>query len=57
MKRNIARKLRKEREKLNRLIDRALKNGTPISETYEIMKHSRKVNELLNDDMDRRNFL
>lgn len=40
-------KLEREREKLNRLVDKALENGTPISGTYEIMAQSRKVNELM----------
>ena len=39
--------LEKERRELNRLIDDALKNGTPISQTYAIMEQSRKMNLLL----------
>lgn len=39
--------LRREQEKLNRLVDEALKNGTPIAETFEIMKQSEKVNQLI----------
>ena len=40
-------RLQREREKLDRLVDEALENGTPISEAHEIMKQSRKVQELL----------
>lgn len=39
--------LQREREKLDKLVDEALSNGTPISKTYEIMQQSRKVNELM----------
>jgi hypothetical protein len=40
-------KLARERKKLNKLIDKALKNGTKISETQEIIEQSRKVNHLV----------
>ncbi len=43
----LYRKLAKERKKLNKLIDKALKNGTKISETQEIIEQSRKVNHLV----------
>lgn len=39
--------LRKEQEKLNMLVDRALADGTPIGKTFEIMKQSEKVNRLM----------
>ena len=35
-----------EREKLNRLVDEALQNGTPINETHEIRKQFRKVKRM-----------
>ena len=35
-----------EREKLNRLVDEALRNGTPLSEPYEIMDQRRKVKRM-----------
>jgi hypothetical protein len=40
-------KLEKERKELNRLIDAALENGTPISGTREIIEQSRKVDDLV----------
>jgi hypothetical protein len=40
-------KLEKEREELNRLIDEALENGTPIAGTREMIEQSRKVNDLV----------
>jgi len=43
--------MQKEREKLERLVDRALKNETPISCAYEIMEKSRKINRLVNEKM------
>jgi hypothetical protein len=39
--------LQQEREKLDRLVDEALKNGTPIDETYEIMSQTKKVEALI----------
>jgi hypothetical protein len=39
--------LEKERAELNRLIDEALKNGTPIAETQEIIDQSKKVDKLV----------
>jgi hypothetical protein len=42
-------KLQAEREKLNRLIDEALENGTHINETFEIAEQCRKVNKIIND--------
>lgn len=47
MKESIEKKLQAEREKLDRLIDEALKNGTPISETKSIAEQCRKVNEII----------
>ncbi len=40
-------RLRQEREELNRLVDEALLNGTPIDRTYAIMAQSRRVDKLL----------
>jgi len=42
-------KLELERAKLDKLVDEALKNGTPLSETHEIMQQSRQVNELIQE--------
>lgn len=39
--------LQKERERLNRLVDEALQNGTPINETHEIMSQSQRVEALI----------
>lgn len=36
-----------EREKLDQLIDDAIRNGTPLCETTDIMKQAKKVNELI----------
>jgi 2-phosphoglycerate kinase len=47
MKQSLEMKLRKEREILGRLIDEALENGTPISETKSIAEQCRKVNEII----------
>lgn len=47
MKKSLDIKLQEEREKLNRLVDEALKNGTPLSDTQEIMKQYKKVNEII----------
>ena len=43
MKSEIEKLLQQEREKLNRLVDAALENGTPIEETYDIMDQCRKI--------------
>ena len=40
-------KLKKERKKLNNLIDEALQNGTPLSQTQAIMEQSQKVNAIV----------
>ena len=47
MNKECEEKLELEREKLNQLIDEAIRNGTPICKTTEIMKQSRKVNQLI----------
>lgn len=47
MKNKIFNKLEKERKKLNKLVDKALKNGTPISQAQAIMEQSRKVNIII----------
>ena len=39
--------LKKERAKLERLVDEALENGTPINETHAIMEQCRKVDALV----------
>jgi hypothetical protein len=39
--------LQKEREKLDRLVDEALKSSTPINKTYAIMDQSRRVDRLV----------
>jgi 2-phosphoglycerate kinase len=49
MKQSMEIELRKEREILDRLIDEALENGTPISETKSIAEQCRKVNEIINE--------
>jgi hypothetical protein len=41
--------LKRERERLNALVDRALADGTPLSETFEIMRQSEKVNRLISE--------
>lgn len=43
---DIYNELKKEREKLNKLVDEALKKGIPISKTDAIMEQSRKVDLL-----------
>ena len=43
------RKLQREREKLNRLVDEALENGTPISQAYEIIEQSRRLQRLISE--------
>lgn len=47
MKINYNNVLYLEQEKLNKLVDEALKNGTPITETHEIMEQCRKINEMM----------
>ena len=44
---NYDKELEKERDILNRLIDDALNNGTPISQYEEISEQSRKVDALV----------
>ena len=39
--------IRREREKLDRLVDEALKNGTPIGETYEVMAQCKKIERMM----------
>ena len=46
MKTNYGKKLQREREKLNNLVDEALKNGTPISKTYAIMEQCAKISRM-----------
>ncbi|TEB16216.1 hypothetical protein Psfp_01443 [Pelotomaculum sp. FP] len=40
-------KLEKEKEKLNRLADEALKNGIPLTQDEAVMAQSRKVDALV----------
>ena len=40
-------KLQNEQQKLNALVDEALKNGTPLCETHDIMKQCRIVHDLM----------
>jgi len=40
-------KIERGREKLNKMVDEALENGTPISNNRGITKQSRKVNEMI----------
>jgi hypothetical protein len=40
-------KLEKEKEKLNRLADEALKNGIPLTQDEAFMAQNRKVDELV----------
>ncbi|MDD5016710.1 MAG: hypothetical protein PHO15_01260 [Eubacteriales bacterium] len=47
MKYKIEKKLKRERQKLNRLVDEALENGTPIKETREIMDQCKKIKRLV----------
>jgi hypothetical protein len=42
-------RFRREREKLDKLVDQALENGTPISEAYELMKQSKRVQQLMSE--------
>jgi hypothetical protein len=44
---DIEREIREEREKLDELVDKALADGTPIAETFEIMRQCEKVNHLI----------
>ena len=37
----------KEQERLYRLVNEALKNGTPIGETYEIMAQCHKIDKMM----------
>ncbi|MDD5017000.1 MAG: hypothetical protein PHO15_02730 [Eubacteriales bacterium] len=46
MKTNDEKKLEKERQKLESLVDEALKKGTPISQTYDIMNQCEKINRM-----------
>ena len=39
--------LQQEREKLNRLVDEALQNGTPINETHGIREPFRRIGRLV----------
>ena len=39
--------LEKEKEKLNRLIDEAIKNGTPLSHDEAVVAQNRKVDVLV----------
>jgi len=39
--------LEKEKEKLIRLVNKALKNGTPIIQDEAVMEQNRKVDELV----------
>ena len=48
MKSNLNEELKKEQEKLNRIIQDAIDNGRLIREDEEILKQSRKVDALLN---------
>lgn len=45
--RDYEEKLKLERAKLDKLVDEALEKGTPLSETHEIMRQSRIVNEMI----------
>ncbi|MDD5018664.1 MAG: hypothetical protein PHO15_11270 [Eubacteriales bacterium] len=47
MKPDFYKELQKEREKLDRLVDEALKNGTPICKTQAIMDQSKKIENLI----------
>lgn len=42
--------LEAEREKLNSLVDEALRSGTPLSETYDIMAQCAKIKRLAGAD-------
>ncbi len=47
MGKNSETELLTQKQILGQLIDEALKNGTPISETHAIMKQSKKVKTLI----------
>jgi hypothetical protein len=47
MKPDYNKKLQAEREKLNRLVDEALKKGVPVSRKKEITRQCKKVNEMI----------
>lgn len=47
MKVDYNKELQLEREKLNRLVDEALKNGTPLSKTHAIMEQCKKLDDLI----------
>ena len=44
---NYNKKLEKEKEKLNKLVDEALKNGTPLMQDEALAAQNRKVDELV----------
>lgn len=46
-KSQMLKELEQERKKLNKLIDEALANGTPLCGTQEIIEQSRRVNDLV----------
>jgi hypothetical protein len=46
-KASLNEKLEKEREKLNRLADEALKNGIPLTQDEAFMEQNRKVDALV----------
>jgi ATP-dependent exoDNAse (exonuclease V) alpha subunit len=45
---NYREELEKEKEKLERLVNEALKNGIPIIQDEAVMAQSRRVDKLLN---------
>lgn len=47
MKSDYNKVLQEEREKLNRLVDEALKNGTPLCKTTAIMQQCKKLDDLI----------
>lgn len=47
MKPDYNKKLQSERDKLNRLVDEALKAGVPISQKQEITRQCKKVNDMI----------
>lgn len=53
MKTEIDYTLRREREKLDLLVDEAIERGKPISEAVEIIEQSRKVNGIVKEHMER----
>lgn len=44
--------LQEEREKLNRLVDEALENGTPLSKSSAIMQQCKKLDDLISERED-----